>query len=40
MSPVLLAAESGPRLPPSATATVVLIASLALTAAWVWRLYK
>jgi hypothetical protein len=40
MTPLDILAQSTPRLPVTATASVVLLASFAITAAWLWRLYR
>ena len=40
MSPLLLAQSEAPALPITATATVVLLASLLVTAAWLLSLYR
>ncbi|MFB6176023.1 MAG: hypothetical protein ABEI99_02560 [Halobaculum sp.] len=40
MNSLLLASGSGTALPMLATGGVVLLASLAITAAWLWKLYQ
>jgi hypothetical protein len=40
MNPLLLASGSGTALPITATAGVALLASVAITAAWLWKLYQ